>query len=282
METKNRTYPPALKLLFRGIAIFAAAVLLISSIKSIPEGCIGIKYQFGKIVRTDLQAGLNFMLPFVQSIELVDIREQVNETTTSAYTKDTQTVERIICTLNYSYMGTELPNIIRNIGVHNVESKLIIPQVNSILKNEVGKYKAEELIQNRATMQEAVEDVLRESLSKSGITVHAFNVKDIDFEDSFEDVIRAKVAAEQDAMRKKNETVAKEEEARQLVIAAQAKADAKKLEADAEAYAISKVQEQLKSSPEYNELQKIQKWNGALPSVMGNSVNPFVALDPVK
>lgn len=121
------------------------------------------------------------------------------------------------------------------------------------------------------------------------IYVHAFNIKNIDFEDSFEETIRAKVAAEQEALRKQNETVAKEEEAKQLLIAAEAdakakllnaeaEANAKKLDAEAEAYAIEVIQEQLRTSPEYNQLQMIQKWDGKWPTVMGETVNPFVTI----
>lgn len=82
-------------------------------------------------------------------------------------------------------------------------------------------------------------------------------------------------------MRKKNETVAKEEEARQTVIAAQASADAECLRADAEAYAIRVIQEQLSASPEYTELQKISQWSGEFPDtlIIDSETSPFVVLD---
>ena len=71
----------------------------------------------------------------------------------------------------------------------------------------------------------------------------------------------------------------KEELARQTVIEAQAEAESQKIRADAEAYAIEAIQKQLQQSPEYIELQRVQKWDGKYPQVMGNSVNPFVALN---
>ena len=101
---------------------------------------------------------------------------------------------------------------------------------------------------------------------------------DVDFEDSFEQTIREKVAAEQEAQKVKNETVKKEELAKQEVIAAEASAQAKKIEADADAYAIKVVQEQLDKSPNYNDYIRAQAWDGKLPEVMGNTVNPFVTM----
>ena len=79
-----------------------------------------------------------------------------------------------------------------------------------------------------------------------------------------------------------NKTKEKEEEAKQIVIAAQAEADSKKLEADANAYAIQKVQEQLENSPNYIEYLKITNWNGELPQIIGDGVNPFVSLESNK
>lgn len=280
MEGSNRrvrNYTPLIAVVLVVLAIITLICLLFGH-KTIQQGYVGIKYQFGEVVETGLTPGWKWHAPFVQRIETVDTREQVYEGTISAYTRDTQTVEGIEFTVNWSYDVSQLENIIQTIGLGNVESKLIVPQVNSVTKNATGKYKAEELVQNRSMLQEQVEAELRESFATYGINIHAFNIKNLDFEDSFEDVIRAKVAAEQEALRKQNETVAKEEEAKQLLIAAQAEADAKKLAADAEAYAIQVIQEQLSSSPEYTQLQMVEKWNGEWPQVMGSTVNPFVTI----
>ena len=262
------------------VVIVLVLIVIANCITVIPEGFIGVKYNLGKIRNSSLQPGAHFSLPFIEAIEKVDIREHVYETHQPAYTKDTQTVESIYVKVNYVYATGQIDSLIRTVGVGNVESTLIVPNLNSILKNTIGKYKAEELIQNRSIAQELVEDELREALNPYGVTITAVNLADIDFEDSFEQTIRDKVAAEQEALRVRNETAAKEEEARQKVIGAQAEADSKKLTADAEAYAISVIQAELSKSPEYIELQKIEKWNGEFPTVMGTNVNPFVTLNP--
>ena len=256
-----------------------AFILVLSCFKIIPEGHIGVKYQLGAIVSSDLGAGPHLKIPFLQSIRTIDIREQVYEATTSAYTRDTQTVESIQVKLNYVYDSSELSTIIRTIGIEIVENKLIIPQVNSVLKNAIGGFKAEELVQGRSALQEQVENELRSQLAKNGITVTAFNIESIDFEDAFEQAVRLKVEAEQQALRAQNETVLKEEEARQRVIAAEADAESQRIAAEAEAYAIELIQQQLKSSPQYIQLKMVEKWNGEWPQVMGDTVNPFVSLN---
>lgn len=260
------------------IILIAALIVLGSlSITVIDEGYIGVKYQFGRIVDTSLSAGLNFKIPFVQSIRTVDVREQMYEMNTTAYTKDTQTVENLQVKLNYIYDKALIGNLIRNIGINNVETKLIIPQMQSTMKNAIGQVRAEDLVQNRSAVQETIEENLRNSLSNSGITVISFAMENLDFEDGFEETIRAKVAAEQQALTMQNKTKEKEELAKQAVIEAQAQADSEKIKADAQAYTIEIIQKQLNQSPEYIQYQQVERWDGKLPQVMGETVNPFVS-----
>lgn len=265
-----------------GIIVPIVILLLVcafSSVSIVPEGHIGVKYQLGAIVDDGLAPGPHVKIPFLQSISAVDVREQVYEATLSCYTSDTQTVEAMSIKVNYAYDQSQLSSLIRTIGIDNVVSKLIVPQVNSIAKNATGRLKAEALVQNRSGLQEDIETTLRDSLAAYGITVTAVNIENIDFEDSFEEAIRAKVAAEQEALRMQNETVAKEEQARQTVIAAEAEAESLRIQAEAEAYAIELIQKQLQASPEYIRLQMVEKWDGVFPEVMGDSINPFVILD---
>ncbi|MDE6728698.1 MAG: prohibitin family protein [Oscillospiraceae bacterium] len=259
------------------IAVFALIVLF-NCFSVVNEGFIGVKYRFGKIVNSSLTAGLNFHIPFIEEIRPVDIREQIYEVQTDAYTSDTQTVDQLKLKLNYCYDGTQLPEIIRAIGVDNVESKLLVPNVAKISKDEIGKVKAEDLVQNRSTVQNAIYESLKETLEGQGIVVTAFAIENISFDDAFEQSIQAKVIAAQDALKMQNKTAEKEEEAKQKVIAAQAEADSQKIKADAEAYAIEQVQKQLTNSPNYIDYMKIQNWDGKLPAAVGD-VNPFIAID---
>lgn len=264
------------------VAAFIALILLIvvfNGFSIVEEGFVGVKYRFGKIVSDDLSAGLNFKIPFVEEIVKVDIREQVYAISTDAYTSDTQSVKPIELKLNYCYDRSKLSNIIRNIGVSNVETKLLVPNVQKIAKDAIGKVKAEQLVQSRADVTAEIQNTLTEILEKDGIIVTAFAIENIYFDSAFEEAIQAKVIAEQDALKMENKTKEKEEEAKQVLIAAQAEADSKEVAAKAEAEAIRLIQEQLANSPNYVDYLKIERWNGELPQVVGDGVNPFVALE---
>jgi len=260
------------------IGLFALIVIF-NSFSVVNEGYIGVKYQFGKIVSSDLSAGLNIHIPFIEEIQEVDTREQIYSVQTNAYTSDTQTVDQLSLKMNYYYDGTKLSEIIRTIGIGNVETKLLVPNVAKIAKNEIGRVRAEDLVQTRSEVQNAIYESLKETLEPSGIIVTAFAIENLSFDSAFEQSIQAKVIAAQDALKMQNKTAEREEEAKQKVIAAQAEADSQKIKADAEAYAIKAVQEQLASSPNYIDYLKINNWNGELPQAIGNEVNPFFALD---
>ncbi len=266
------------KIVVAALIVVFVLILVFNSFSVVNEGFIGVKYRFGKIVNSSLSAGLNFHIPFIEEIRPVDIREQVYEVKTDAYTSDTQTVDALALKLNYCYDGSQLPEIIRSIGVDNVENKLLVPNVAKISKDEIGRVKAEDLVQNRSTVQNEIYESLKETLEPQGVIVTAFAIENISFDDAFEQSIQAKVIAAQDALKMQNKTAEKEEEAKQQVIAAQAQADSEKIKADAEAYAIEKVQGQLKNSPNYIDYMKIQNWDGKLPAAVGD-VNPFVAID---
>ena len=271
--------PNVVKITLIAVIVAAAVILVFNCFSVVDEGYIGVKYQFGKIVDSSLSAGLNFHIPFIEEIKPVDIREQIYSVQTNAYTSDTQTVDNLSLKLNYCYDPTQLSDIIRSTGIDNVETKLLVPNVAKISKNEIGKVRAEDLVQSRSEIQDSIYEVLKDTLAPNGIVVTAFAIENLDFDDAFEQSIQAKVIAAQDALKMQNKTVEREEEARQKEIAAQAEADSQKIKAEAEAYAIEVVQEQLAKSPNYIDYLKINNWNGELPQAIGNEINPFIVLD---
>ena len=264
-----------------GIVLAIVLVLIVSTsaLIIINEGTVGVKYRFGKIVATDLEPGVHFVRPFIETVKKVDVTEQIFVMDVSTYTRDTQTVDSLDIQVNYYYSKADLDTLIRSIGIKNVEPKLIMPNLTSVLKNEVGKYKAEELIANRSQLEMDIQQSLSDKLTSYGLIISRVAIQDIEFESAFEQVVEQKVAAEQKALTVQNGTIQKQEEARQKVIAAQAEADAILVKAQAEAEANRLLNESL--TGELLNYYKIQAWNGEFPQVMGNEVNPFVMMSDI-
>ncbi|MCL1788992.1 MAG: prohibitin family protein [Oscillospiraceae bacterium] len=277
-NSKNKTPPFKTGWLVPGIIVISLIVLVLNCFTLVSEGFIGVKYRFEKIVTSNLQPGLNFKIPFIERIDQVDTRNQIYEFTGDAYTKDTQKVNELRLKITYRYSQDRLSGIIRDVGIINVENRFLVPNVQKISKDEIGRVNAESLVQTRGEVQSRIQEKLTAELAKEGIIVTAFAIENLAFETQFEESIQAKVIAEQKALQMINITREKEEQAKQVVIAAEAEAESVLVKAEAEAKAIALIQEQISRNAGYIEYLKIINWDGILPQVIGDGVNPFVVL----
>jgi regulator of protease activity HflC (stomatin/prohibitin superfamily) len=262
-----------------GVVAFVLILVIINCFTIVNEGYIGVKYQFGKIVQDDINPGLRFKIPFVEEIKQVDIKHQIYEFNGDAFTKDTQRVIDLRLKLTYRYDRARLRGIIRDTGISQVQDKFLVPNVQKWAKDAIGKVNAESLVQERDRVQSEIQVALTSVLAEHGIIVVEFAIENIAFLPEFEQSIQDKVVQEQRALQKKNQTAERQEEAEQVRIAAQAEADRIRIEAEAEAQAIALIQEQITQNRQYIEYLKIIQWNGILPQVIGEGVNPFVVLD---
>jgi len=112
-----------------------------------------------------------------------------------------------------------------------------------------------------------IESTLRRTLDSNYFLNIQFQLVDIDFDDDFENAIKEKQVAEQQALKAKNVTIQIEEQAKQTKIRAEADAEAIRIKAKA-----------LESNPKLVEYEAVQKWDGKMPQyMMGNSL-PLINL----
>lgn len=130
------------------------------------------------------------------------------------------------------------------------------------------KYAADELIANRAKFEDDVKMMLEETLGNEGFHVEQFTSQ-IEPPKSLTDMIDAKNAAVQAALKAENQV--KEAEANAKIAVAKAEGDAKamKIKADAEAYYNRTIAASL--SPMIIQEDWIEKWDGKLPTFTGGT-----------
>lgn len=127
-------------------------------------------------------------------------------------------------------------------------------------------YSSDELMANRAKFENEVRVMLDSTLTAEGFTVTEFTSQ-ITPPESLRQMIDAKNAAVQAALKAENEV--KEAEANAKIAVAKAEGDARalKIKADAEAYYNRTISASL--SPLIVQEDWIEKWDGKLPSVQG-------------
>ena len=168
-------------------------------------------------------------------------------------------------TLNYQISKKNASEIYKTIG-KEYEDTVIVAQTNNTVKSVLAKYAATELVSSRSEVAAAIEKELESVLSKYDIEVVDTAIENLTFSDEFNDSIEQKVIAEQNLERAKTE-----QEKLNLEVEQEAK---RKI---AEAEGIAKANAILTESISDDILQKnmIDKWNGELPKVVGNSSNVF-------
>lgn len=134
------------------------------------------------------------------------------------------------------------------------------------------------LLNNLSGYENAVAANLTKALAVQGFDVDNFNVisKPTPSDPQLAAAINRKIQAKQDAETSKMQLQISIAESNKKIATARGDSAAKVIEAAGQAEAISKLQRQL--TPEYVEYQKIQKWDGALPTVSGGGAGMILQL----
>lgn len=259
-----------------GFAILGAVM----SGKIIESGEGGVRTTFGKVADGEpLGEGLNFRVPLIQQIKVFNIKTKKMSGKTTAFSNDTQKVD-IDYALNYNLEKSKLAEIYKNIGDEkSVENNILGPAINSNMKNCIAQYDAESLVASREKCALDITKALMGELGKYGIRITAFQIEDLGFEDTFEKSVEAKVVANQEALRTKNETIRIQEEAKQKIIKAEAEASEKIILARAEAESANVLGDALRKNPEVLTKQAIDKWNGETPKVISSGTQTQTMMD---
>ena len=248
------------KILIPVAVVIVAIVIVANSIAVVNAGHTGVVVTMGKVNEGTLQEGLHFKIPFVQDVVVIDNRIRKLEVNTEAFSKDLQSVNTVLA-INYRVDTAKSDSIYKNIGA-DYESVLVTPAVNEVLKAITATYTAEESVTNRQLISDGLVTGLNEKLNDIGLYVTDVNIIDFDFSEAFITAIEEKQVAQQKLLKA-------ETEKKTAITNAEAEAEALKIKAEGEAEANKTISASL--SDKVIENKKIEKWNGELPKVTGDS-----------
>lgn len=264
-ESKNWSVKKIMKWVGAGIGSLLVLIALISAVYSISPGYRGVLITLGKVSQYSYINGVGFKWPFVSSMIKMDVRTRKMTDKTSTYTSDIQTAD-LEYTFTYDLNPENIHILYEKVGL-DYEAKAILPSLNDVLKDVIGKWQAQELVANRDKARVDVVAGLQERLDRRFFQNITFQFINIDYSDKFEGAIEDKVIAEQKAQEAVNNTKRIKEEAEQKLISAKAEAEAMEIKSEA-----------LSKNKGLTEYEAVQRWDGRLPQYMlGNSV-PFVNL----
>ena len=231
----------------------------------------GVVLNFGAVQTSVLDEGLHFIVPVMQNVALVNVQIQKATTETVAASADLQDVTSTLA-LNYHVLADKANVVYQSIGIEFKE-RIIDPAILEVVKAVTARYSAEELITKRPLVSEEMKRELTERLKVNNITVDAFSIVAFSFSRIFTEAIESKQTAEQLALKAKRDLDRIRVEAQQKITAAQAEAEALRLQRaniSRDLIELRKIEANLKA---------IEKWNGILPQVTGNGAVPFIGLN---
>ena len=269
-----------------GIITLALLVTYLS-VYIVPEGHIAVVNFTGKAVRQE-NPGLRVKIPFIETIEVIEVRERKNVETMPAATGNqlpTTAVVSINWTVNKS---AAIDLYIKYGGIDQFEERVLNPRMKSAAKAAIAHFRADQIIRDR---QAVVAEIFKEIVAVTGdlpITITTAQLEDIQLPISYMDSILAKERAREDAAREQHNLDRQKLKAQQKVQTAEANRDAiiavadgnaykVRVEAEAQAYyvlteyterakGVNLLAEQL--TPVYIEYLRARKWNGVLPKTM--------------
>lgn len=222
-----------------GIAVVAIGFLL-SAVRIINPGNVGVQVLFGKVQDKVLYEGLNVINPLMQ-VEEFSIRTQ-NYTMSSTFEEGQQMGDdgvrilskdglevNIDLTILYKINPTKAPQIFRTLGP-NFESIIIRPVTRTGIRNSASEYEAVELFaEKREEFEESIRQAIQDTLTSRGFNLDQILVRKIDLPTSVKESIERKITAIQEAQRMEFVLQKEQSEAERKRVEARGIADAQKI-----------------------------------------------------
>jgi len=280
----------------------------------INSGEVGIKATAGKYEKDPLRPGLHFFVPFWQQVMVVDTKVRSINYTANRGHDMTTTASRMggasgvmnvpsisaldargllismDITVQYRLKPDTAPQTIATYGT-SWEEKIVNPIVRDIVRNVVGRYKAELLPLKRNEIAAEIKIGIEEQINaKSGqpVELRTVNLREIILPPKIVEQIERVQIAKQEGDRVQLEVERAKQEAEKKAalaqgdadarkIRAQGQADATKIEADANAYANIEISKSL--TPDILTLKQIEV-QGMFNDALRENTNAQIFLTP--
>jgi len=186
------------------LSILVAALLLLggNALFTIQQGETGVVFRFGEIVKTDLEPGLHFKMPFVNNVRKFDARLQTLDSSAERYLTSEKKNLLVDSFVEWRIRDTKkfYTSMNGDIRLANLRLAQIIKDG---LRSEVGNRTVQEVIsQDRKVIVNKIIDQTRVSVSDFGIDVVDIKVKRVDLPQNVSESVYQRMEAERNSVAK--------------------------------------------------------------------------------
>jgi regulator of protease activity HflC (stomatin/prohibitin superfamily) len=246
-----------------------------------------------------LPAGLHWIVPFVERVELYPISIQnftMARTASEGETQGLITVESRTSDGQRIFVDSSVIFQINPAQVINIhrewqrryQDDLILPQARGIIRDAVSQYRVDEVLSTkRFNMTDEITQELEAVMAENGLILVDFVLRDITFTEEYAQSIEQKQIAEQQALQAQFVVESKRQEAEQarqiaqgradaVVIEAKGAAEAQIIQANAQAEANELIGQSLQDNPEILQYQYILKLAPGVQTIFIPTDNQFI------
>lgn len=277
------------------VVVILAFVIGSLAYTPVQRGRIGVIVRFGKVQPGILHPGLHWRVPFIDSLLKYRTEKIVYE---ASYTPeqsqadykdfciDTSSSDGQQVTICYTVRFSIIPektewiaNIFWDEG--RIVERVVKTDSRSWARAITRNYTAEQLYSgNIIVVQTAIAEELAPIFGQNGVNLDEFVIREVHFSEDYIKAVEAKQIAEQTVTTRKHEAEQAEYEATRAVNLAQGAADARRIQAQAEADAIRLQGEALKAFPEILQWQFIQSFTSEKSRITWGILPPGMNLFP--
>ncbi len=178
------------------IALAVIVILGLSSVFTVDERELAIKFRLGKIVRADYQPGLHFKVPLINNVRKFDRRILTLDARPANYL--TKEKKNVIVDFFVKWRIHDVVTYYKAMsGEERKAMERIYATINDGLRSEFGKRSIQEVISGeRSEIMNTMTAEANRQLGKFGIEVVDVRVKRIDFSEDISDSVYRRMEAE--------------------------------------------------------------------------------------
>jgi prohibitin 2 len=249
-----------MRVLGLGAILVMVLIMFFSSYTIIAPGHRGVVVTLGRVEETVLGEGFHLIIPpVVRQAVPMDVRTKKLEVDAGAASSDLQWID-VTGVLNYHLNPQTVNKLYQEVGL-DYESIIIVPALQEAIKAATAQFRVERILVEREVLKNIIQDNLTSRLAVNDIIVVQLSLSNIEFSDEFNLAIERKQVAEQAALQKQYELQAAQidveitlaladGERKAAIIAAEGRAQSRRVEAEVEALALQLIAEQLRDNPD--------------------------------
>lgn len=211
------------------LLIVLSVVVFASTVFTVKEWQRGLKFQFGEFSGEEIQPGINFKMPFVNTIETYDVRIQTMDRSPERFI--TVNKEELLVDSFVKWKIKDLQVYFKTVKRRSSAENRLEQKINNSLKAQIAKRTISEVIAgDRVEIMNVVQKAIDEEAISIGIEVVDVRLKRVDLADQIQSNVYERMRSER--LRIANEYRA---EGNEKAIEIRANADREKVELVSEA-----------------------------------------------